>query len=96
MSVSDTQVPEHDTPPWWCPHWMEQRLEPWLYWWHGRPAEDHQFLYYRCRGCRRLVSWHGIRKGGCPCKLDPRLAPVGMTLRLMLRVVLVPWWRIVR
>lgn len=70
---------------------VEPCLDRWLVWWHGR-GEAHQYQYYRCHGCRWLVSWHAIRKGGCTCGVSTRLSPARLTSWEMVRLVVLPFW----
>ena len=76
----------------------ESLLDRWLTYWHGQ-GTDEQWRYYRCHGCRRLVSWHAIRKGGCTCGLSNKLSPIGPPLLSRWRIaalVFFPWARVVR
>lgn len=73
----------------------EPPLARWLVYWHGR-GEDHQYAYYRCCGCQRVVSWFGIWKGGCPCNTSNRLAPARLSLWERVRLVVLPFWGVVR
>lgn len=59
--------------------------------WHGRGA-DEQADYYRCRGCLRIVTWHAIRKGGCPCGISNKLSPARLSLWEKARLLMAPWW----
>ena len=76
----------------------EALLRRWLHYWHGCGTEG-QWDYYRCRGCRRLVSWNAIKKGGCDCGLSNELVPTGpptLGRWRVLGLILFPWVRVVR
>lgn len=68
----------------------------WLAYWHGVPAEPHQFHYYRCRGCHAVLSWAGLRKGNCPCGTSTQFSPARLSRWEEFRMILFPWWRVVR
>jgi hypothetical protein len=70
---------------------VEPVLQRWLVYWHGR-GEPTQFPYYRCQGCHRIVTWHAIRKGGCPCKLSNKLSPAALWWYERARLIILPWW----
>lgn len=69
---------------------MERLLLRYLTWMHGR-GEAHQHDYYRCNGCRRIVTWHAIRKGGCTCG-ENRMRATYLQWWEKLRLILFPWW----
>ena len=72
---------------------LEKRLEAYLAAWHGR-GEPHQWQMYRCHGCRRLVSWHQIRRGGCDCGMSNKLSPTNVRWWELAQLLLTPWrWR---
>lgn len=74
-------------------NWLERRLEAYLAGWHGR-GEAHQYSYYRCLGCRRLVSWNQIRRGGCDCGMSNKLSPTNVRWWETAQLLLTPWrWR---
>lgn len=64
--------------------------------WHGQPDAAHQFDYYRCHGCHRLVTWTAIKKGGCMCGMSNQLSPANLSWRERLLLPLFPWWGVVR
>ena len=70
-----------------CVHSLGRR---WLAYWHGEGAA-HQHQFYRCQGCRRLVTWHRIHRGGCRCQESYKVAPAVLTLRDKAKVLLLPW-----
>lgn len=59
--------------------------------WHGR-GDAHQHDYYRCHGCRRIVTWHAIRKGGCTCGVSNKLSPARLRWHEKLRLLCLPFW----
>lgn len=65
-------------------------LVAWLIRWHGR-GEGDQAEYYRCRGCRRIITWRAIQKGGCDCG-SRHLSPARLAWWEKVRLVLLPWW----
>jgi hypothetical protein len=64
-------------------------LVRWMTYWHGR-GEAHQFDYYRCRGCHKLVTWQHIRTGGCACGRSNQISPAMLTWWEKCRLVLLP------
>ncbi len=66
-------------------------LERWLRWWHGRGTAT-QDPYFRCHGCRRIVTWVAIRQGGCTCQLSNKLSPAALRWHERVRLVVMPWW----
>lgn len=66
-------------------------VRPWLEWWHGKKDAPHQHEYYRCRGCRRIVTWNMIHKGGCDCDTARELVPAKLTFMEEWRVLVMPW-----
>jgi len=62
----------------------------WLRWWHGE-GEAHQYQFYRCHGCRALVTWHQIRAGGCPCHESSKISPTHLRLGAKARLLFLPW-----
>ena len=63
----------------------------WLNYWHGQGFEAHQLRYYRCEGCHKLVTWHAIKKGGCPCGFSNKLRPAVLSRWEKVRCLLLPW-----
>jgi hypothetical protein len=63
---------------------------PWLLYWHGLGAA-HQHEFFRCEGCRRLVTWHLIATGGCRCRQSIRLRPAVLSVADKARLLLLPW-----
>jgi hypothetical protein len=68
----------------------------WMAYWHGVPAEPHQWNYYRCRGCQRVLSWSGLRKGGCRCQTSTQFSPAILSWWEECRMILLPFWGVVR
>ena len=64
--------------------------KPWLAYWHGI-GEAWQYQFYRCHGCRRLVTHHHIAIGGCPCHESVKISPARLRLREKARLVFLPW-----
>jgi len=65
-------------------------IRRWLAHWHGL-GEPTQHEYYRCEGCRAVVTWYRIRSGGCRCRESYRMRPAMLTWREKATLVLVPW-----
>ena len=65
-------------------------IEKWLQYWHG-VGEEHQHDYYRCHGCRRVVTWTAIKHGGCDCGISTKLSPARLRRREKVLLVLWPW-----
>ena len=72
------------------PKIVERWMIRYLDYWHGK-GEDHQYHYYRCDGCRKLVTWKMIAEGGCPCGLSNRLRPAVIRLRDKVKLLLFPF-----
>lgn len=71
---------------------IEQLGDRWLSWWHGAPVDaEGQFRYYRCEGCKRLVTWKGIAQGGCWCGLSQKLRPAVMRWYEKVQCFIFPW-----
>lgn len=62
----------------------------WLRAWHG-VGEAHQYQFYRCHACRRLVTWNVIRSGGCACHESSKISPTKLGLLTKARVLYLPW-----
>ncbi len=75
--------------------YLDRALYAWLVHWHGR-GEPSQHDYYRCHGCRRVVTWRAIKTGGCRCDLSHKLSPARLSWWDKTRLVLLPWWGVVR
>ncbi len=69
---------------------IEATLGRWLVWWHGE-GEAHQYQFYRCHACRRFVTWHVIRSGGCFCHESAKISPTKLRVRDKARLLLLPW-----
>lgn len=63
---------------------------PWLVWWHGA-GEVHQYQFYRCHACRRLVTFHIIRSGGCACLESSKISPTKLGWLTKARILYAPW-----
>lgn len=61
-----------------------------LDYWHGI-GEAHQYRYYRCVGCRQLITHKRIHKGGCGCGLSNEVRPAVLTLSDKARCLFLPW-----
>jgi hypothetical protein len=61
----------------------------WLAYWFGA-GDDHQYQFYRCTLCQRIVTWRQIRQGGCKC-MSSRVRPAELTLMEKGRALLLPW-----
>jgi hypothetical protein len=62
----------------------------WLVAWHGE-GEPHQHQFYRCLGCRRLLSWRHIQSGGCPCRESIKVSPAVLTRSEKARALWLPF-----
>ena len=69
---------------------LQRPIARWLDWWHGH-GDWHQADYFRCHGCRALVTWKAIAHGGCDCKSSAKLSPVRMTRWIKCRLIFAPW-----
>ena len=71
---------------------FESPLARWLALWHGQP-EPWQHQFFRCQGCRSVVTHAAIRAGGCPCRQPGcgRVSPTALRLREKAFVLLLPW-----
>ena len=70
--------------------WYERAIARWLGAWHGH-GDWHQADYFRCHGCRRLVSWNAIRHGGCGCGISGKLSPARLPWWRKLYIIVAPW-----
>lgn len=68
---------------------METLLTRYLTYWHGRGTPA-QAEYFRCRACRRLVTWHRIGRGGCGCGCTT-VQPAALSWLEKARLLLAPW-----
>ena len=73
--------------PW---RWIETWLTRWLISWHGS-GEAHQYMFYRCHGCRSLLTWRRIRAGGCACRISNKVSPAVLAWREKARALVLPW-----
>jgi hypothetical protein len=64
-------------------------LSAWLDWWYGS-GDEHQYRFYRCRDCRRLVTWKRIRAGGCVCNCT-YVRPAYLEFWEKVRLLVMPW-----
>lgn len=69
----------------------ERLFRPYMEWWHGQRGSPHQHDFYRCAGCRRLLNWKAIRKGGCDCDGSKRLHPARLSTWEMVKIMVFPW-----
>ena len=70
---------------------IERGLARWLAYWHG-PGADNQYQFYRCHGCRGLVTHAMIAKGGCHCRMGRnRVSPTSLSVTEKARALVVPW-----
>ncbi len=69
---------------------LQQWVRQWFVYCHGE-GEPHQADAYRCMGCRRLITWHMIRRGWrCPCGAgEMRVARLRWYEKL--RLLVLPW-----
>ncbi len=69
----------------------ERLLRPWMEYWHGRKDASHQWDFYRCKGCRGLVTWRMIKRGGCSCDMAKQLVPARLSLVEKVKILVLPW-----
>jgi len=62
----------------------------WLDYWFSN-GEEHQYRFYRCEGCGRLVTWKVIRRGGCDCMRGRNLRPARLSFWDKFRALFLPW-----
>mgnify|MGYP001607816580 CR=1 FL=1 len=70
--------------------WFERQATAWLARWHGS-GDEHQYRYYRCEGCKALVTWRQIKAGGCPCGTSSRVKTAALSLWEKFRCLCLPW-----
>lgn len=70
--------------------WIEMWLTRWLIYWHEH-GDAHQYMFYRCHGCRSLLTWRRIRQGGCTCGVSNKVSPAVLRWREKARALLLPW-----
>ena len=61
----------------------------WLAWWHGE-GEPHQYQFYRCHECRKLVTHFHIETGGCRCKAY-KISPARLSRTDKVLALFAPW-----
>jgi len=54
-------------------------------------GDEHQYQFYRCDGCKGLVTWKTIRQGGCDCGLGRNLHPACLSLFEKFKLLFMPW-----
>ena len=69
---------------------IEAPLRQWLQWHHG-VGEPWQHDFYRCHGCRRVVTWTSIHQGGCDCGISNKLSPTRVRFVEKCRLLVLPW-----
>ena len=62
----------------------------WLRAWHGT-GDVHQYEFFRCQGCRRLVTFHHISTGGCACRESSKVSPAALRWGDKTRLLYLPW-----
>ena len=73
------------------PSLPEKIFRPYMEWVHGKKADVHQWDFYRCVGCRRLVNWKKIKTGGCDCDTGNKLKPAKITFWEKVKILIFPW-----
>lgn len=69
---------------------VQRAASRYLDYWHGY-GDEHQYRYYRCEGCDRLITHKRIRTGGCGCGRSVKLRPAVLSRRDMARCLFAPW-----
>lgn len=69
--------------------WLEKKIRAYFIRWHGEGGPN-QYDFYRCEGCKSLLTWQIIRSGGCACG-SPRLKPTNPTFFELVKVLVFPW-----
>ena len=69
---------------------LELWVQRWLNYWHGQ-GEAWQYRYYRCHGCRQVVTQHAIELGGCNCGLSKKVSPARLLFGDKVKLLCVPW-----
>lgn len=60
------------------------------HYWTGRRA-SHQYDWYRCGSCTRIVTWkHILQDGGCPCG-SSRVFPTNPVGMEKFQLLFLPW-----
>ena len=62
----------------------------WIRYWHGE-GEPHQYQFYRCHGCRKIVTHRHIATGGCACHESIKISPANLRRGEKLRLLFWPW-----
>lgn len=71
---------------------IEQPIKRYLEWVHGAPGSpERQWMFYRCEGCKGIVNWKQIAKGGCDCGLSNRIRGARLRWHEKLRLLVAPW-----
>jgi hypothetical protein len=66
-------------------------IQRWLNRWHGLGFGPDQWRYYRCEGCRNIVTWNTIKLGGCFCGISNKIRPASLTRWEMAKCLFFPW-----
>ena len=63
----------------------------WISYWHGHGDDATQWRYYRCDGCKGIVTWNDIALGGCDCGMSNKVRPAALTRVEKVRILVLPW-----
>lgn len=74
----------------WWGYLIDRTLGAYLVYWHGI-GEPHQYQFYRCHGCRKIVTHRHIVTGGCPCHESIKISPAKVRTGEKIRLLLLPW-----
>lgn len=74
----------------WWDALIDATLGRWLVYWHGASL-PHEYQFYRCKGCRSIVTRRHIHTGGCPCQESSQISPAMLRRGEKVRLVLLPW-----
>lgn len=71
---------------------LEAPFKRWLDHCHGTaPDPVRQRQFYRCEGCKGIVTWHQIARGGCDCGIGSRVRAAALTWHEKVRLLVLPW-----
>ncbi len=71
--------------------WIAQAGARWLNYWFGDGFAETQYRFYRCDGCKGIVTWNDIKAGGCDCGTSIKIRPAVLTRAEKFRLLVLPW-----
>ena len=69
----------------------EKIFRPYMEYMHGKRKASHQYDFYRCCGCRGILNWKKLNRGGCDCDTGNKIKPAKLTKWEMFKILVLPW-----